>query len=226
MYLGRHPGRRSPPIAPNQVLKAMTIVTLRRLSLLGLLLAATYVPAAYAASIDLWGPAIDEEAVRADLTNDSIRTHSWMLGKACTPAAGLRVTPYVEVGMQDFDPRISGRFVPAAGASSGRLLFGAVARYSLAPLWTLSADFAAGMPLQPEQEDRPHLATTESDGDAPIWRTGVKLGYTLGKDFSAFTTVEFGNLQTGLVPGPAGAGRAGSEPTETAFHLGFSYKFQ
>ena len=173
-------------------------------------------------------PAPDEEATRADLTNDSVRTHSWMLGKAFVPAAGLRISPYLEVGTVDLDPRLAGRSVTASTAPSGHLLFGAVARYSLAPHWALSADFAAGVPLMAGQEDNPRLSSPEGDDDGPgsIWRTGVKLGYTLGKDFNAFATAEFGSVRAGLTPELAGTSRLGAEATEAAFHLGFSYKFQ
>ena len=209
----------------------------RRLALLlGLLPTLAHASAAFAGAGD-FGPSArndaplfgGDEAFVASLANDGFRTFSKTLGKGYALSKGVRVTPYVEMGTQTSNMPW-GINVPGAAEPAERILLGGVTRYALAPHWTLSVDLAAGLVTQPDQADqtdRRRLTSrdgAESDND-PAWRGGVKLGYALAGGFTAFTVVEYGNLQ--LAPNAA-AGRlpaADSDSRETSLRLGFSYKF-
>ncbi len=200
----------------------------RPLFLLAFVPAILQAPMAFAGSV-AQGPAVPieysskDDDFHADVANEGFRTLFWTLGKGYPLAAGLRMTPYLEMGSKTEDIRAPAIFDPSVRAPAARVLVGGVTRYSLASLWTLSFDLAAGLPLLSEQADRPRLAALSGEDREPVWRAGVKLGYAVGSGLRAFTVVEIGSL--GAPPAPAGSLRPPPDAAEASLRLGFSYKF-
>lgn len=166
-----------------------------------------------------------DEAFHAGPTVNGFRAFSTNLGKSYSLAAGMRITPYLEVGTPTRSSPVSGRLLSSIPEPAGHVLVGGLTRYALAPHWTLSFDMALGVPLLSKQMERENLAAVKNGDDEHVGRAGIKLGYALGRNFRAFTIAEVSSLQFGPPPALIGSLRPLSQPTETSLRLGLSYRF-
>jgi hypothetical protein len=160
----------------------------------------------------------------------SVVTIAHRLGRGYWPARDLHVSPYLEFRSRLPGPWAAQIDTATAGPSpGGQALAGAMAGYGLAPLWSLSFDLAAGVPMSlwpGYHHDAPLAADPErEDGlDGGVaWHTGLSLDYALGRNFSAFSGLWAHSVQRSSllqVPG------RDLPTTETAFRLGLTFRFK
>lgn len=157
-------------------------------------------------------------------TANRYQTFSRNLGKSHPLATNVRVTPYLEVGAPISVAPMPQMLGPLMPEPAGRVLIGGLTRYSLAPHWTLSFDFAVGVPLlsAPTAISNPAAVKNEDDH---VGRGGVKLGYALGRNFKAFAIAEVSSLRFGPPPALLGSFRPVSQSSESSLRLGFSYRY-
>jgi hypothetical protein len=156
---------------------------------------------------------------------DRYQTFSRPLGKSYPLATNVRVTPYLEVGAPISVAPMPRMLVPLTPEPAGRVLIGGLTRYSLAPHWTLSFDVAIGVPLLSAPMAISNPVVLKNGDDDHFGRSGVKLGYTLGRNFQAFAIAEVSSLRIGPPPALLGSFRPVSQSSESALRLGFSYRY-
>ncbi len=170
-------------------------------------------PAAGSDQAGLTGPGPD---------GDGVHLFSRRLGRGVWLSRNMHMVPYLEVASSP-GPALTAE--PSPYPAAGHFLVGALASYRLAQLWTVSFDLAAGRPLAADLlGDPPRFANVEQEDHDISWRTAMKLGYALGKNFSAFTSLELGDLSGGqaalLSPLPY------VNPVEASVRLGLTYRFR
>ncbi len=157
----------------------------------------------------------------------SVLTVARRLGHGYWPARDLHVSPYLELQshlpgtwVAEIDP------TTAAPIPSGQALAGAMAGYDLAPLWEVSFDLAAGLPMVVRPGYRRDALATEGEDNPDgrlAWRTGVALHYALGRKFSAFSGVWAHSVH---MLGPLLMPQRDLPQSEASVRFGLTYRFQ
>jgi len=158
------------------------------------------------------------------LPTENLRVFSWRLGKGYVPVQGMHLTPYVEVGTSTNANPASRLFALASGSPDGRFMVGGVADYSVSKYWTLGFDLAMGKLFLPDSMYRIGTSPQNEDDEGDtIWRTGVSLGYAVGKGFDFVTALQINQLGQSALINPMAPSI--TDPVEKSVRMGFLIRF-